>query len=214
MLYDLTGQCFNRLTVLSKADYKENNATIWKCKCECGNLTYQRTNAIKSGKVKSCGCLQREIARKPKKHGMYNTRIYKTYNSMKARCTKETDARYANYGAKGITICEEWLGDDGFINFYKWAMANGYEDYLTIDRIDSKGNYEPSNCRWVGYVEQNNNTSRNHLITYNGETHTIAEWAKILGINYNTLNQRLWKGLPIDVALNRNYLKKGKIGQC
>ena len=142
---------------------------------------------------------------------MYKTRIYKIYHAMKARCTYPKDPRYNKYGANGITVCEEWLGEDGFINFYNWSMENNYTDELTIDRIDSNGNYEPSNCRWVDYFVQSNNTNRNHRISYHGENHTIGEWSKILGINYNTLNQRIWSGIPIEVAMTNKRFKKGEM---
>ena len=125
------------------------------------------------------------------KHGMSKTRIYKTYHAMKARCTYEKDSRYSKYGGKGITVCDEWLGESGFINFYNWSMENGYTDELTIDRIDNTGNYEPSNCRWVDYKIQANNTSRNRMLTYNGKTQTMAEWSKELDISYDTLNSRI-----------------------
>ena len=88
-------------------------------------------------------------------------------------------------------MCDEWRND--FMTFYNWSIANGYADNLTIDRIDSKGNYEPSNCRWVTYKQQANNTSSNVSITFNGETHTLAIWGDILGIQPQTLYYRINK---------------------
>ena len=207
----MIGKKINMLTVLEKADFKQNNATMWKCLCECGNITYARTTALNKGTKYSCGCYQRIVASKPKIHGMSKTRMYKIHNSMKTRCFKETDPRYLLYGAKGITVCDEWSGKNGFINFYNWSIKNGYADNLTIDRINSKGNYEPNNCRWVDWNVQANNTSRNHLITYKGETHTMGEWAKILGIKYSTLNARLWSGVPVEIAMENKKYKKGEI---
>lgn len=120
-------------------------------------------------------------------HGMKKTRIYKSWERIKRRCNNPKT--YKNYGGRGIKVCDEWSKD--FMAFYEWAMANGYRDDLTIDRIDVNGNYEPNNCRWVTMKEQENNRRNNHHITYNGETHTIAEWGDILNIPYKVLLQRI-----------------------
>ena len=95
---------------------------------------------------------------------------------------------FDRYGGRGIKVCDEW---QEFLPFYEWAMANGYADNLTIDRIDNDGDYRPGNCRWATRTEQNNNTKKNHYITYNGKTHTIAEWSRITGIKYGTLINRI-----------------------
>src|SRR5699024_1643536 len=124
---------------------------------------------------------------------MCYSRINSIYRKMKERCLQENNARFSDYGGRGISICEEWLGNNGFMNFYKWAMANGYADNLSIDRINNDGNYEPSNCRWVEARVQANNVRSNHLITYQNETHTIAEWSRIRGIPYQRLLQRINK---------------------
>lgn len=122
---------------------------------------------------------------------MYKTKIYKAHSAMKDRCKNPSNKKYAIYGGRGIKVCDEWLGENGFINFYNWSMKNGYADGLSIDRIDPNGNYEPSNCRWTDYKTQSNNTSRNRYITYNGKTQTMAQWADELGISYQTLNSRI-----------------------
>lgn len=123
------------------------------------------------------------------KHGKSHTRLYKTYSNIKMRCYNADNSRYRFYGARGIMMCDEWLND--FQAFYDWAMANGYQENLTIDRIDVDGNYEPTNCRWVTRQSQQNNRRDNHLIEFNGQVHTMAEWARIAGINYHTLAQRV-----------------------
>jgi transposase len=112
---------------------------------------------------------------------------------MRRRCEKPECSGYWKYGAKGIRVCEEW---GIFENFMNWAYANGYSDELTIDRIDPKGNYEPGNCRWVTQKVQQNNRSNNVVITYNGETHNIEEWAKITGISYMVIYNRHHRGWP------------------
>lgn len=110
---------------------------------------------------------------------------------MKERCYNRNKIAYKNYGGRGITICNEWLND--FLSFYNWAMKNGYNDTLTIERIDNNGNYEPSNCKWIPKSEQSNNRRCNHRIYHNGETHTITEWANIIGVNRDTLYNRFKK---------------------
>lgn len=117
--------------------------------------------------------------------GYYKTqhkRLIKIFNAMKQRCSNPKDTRYKNYGARGITICDEWLNDSK--KFYDWANNNGYNDNLSIDRIDVKGNYEPLNCRWVTQVEQQNNKRNNHFIEFNGKRKTIAQWARYYGITW------------------------------
>ena len=133
------------------------------------------------------------------KHGKRNTRLYTIWRSMRQRCYNPKTNRYKNYGGRGITVCEEW--NNSFTAFHEWATANGYEDNLTLERKDVNGNYEPSNCRWATYKEQANNMSNSVHLTYNGETHTMAEWADITGIKKATIWERLKKGWSIDDAL-------------
>ena len=124
-----------------------------------------------------------------KSHGKQPARLYRIWSNMKNRCTNPNADNYSFYGGRGIKVCDEWRDD--FIPFRDWAMANGYAVNLTLDRIDNDGNYEPSNCRWETHLHQCNNTRRNHLITFRGETHTIAEWSRIVGMNVDTLERRI-----------------------
>ena len=135
------------------------------------------------------------------RHGEYKTRLHKAWRSMKERCLYKTSVGYKNYGGRGITVCQEWL--KSYIAFRDWSYANGYDPNAafgecTLDRIDVNGNYEPSNCRWVPQKIQSNNVRRNRRITYNGETHTIAEWAEKLGVNYHSLYTRIDRGWSLD----------------
>lgn len=195
---DLTGQKFGKLTVIEKTEPhvtpSGSRQICWNCLCDCGNPKYIKvtTNHLITGHTKSCGCLKSiATTEKNMKHGMAGSRIYDTYYHMRRRCFNNTDKEYHRYGGRGITVCDEWLGDEGFEHFYKWSMANGYKDNLTIDRINNDGNYEPGNCRWVTRTEQMNNVCYNVQISHNGETHTIAEWAKRLGIKQDTIQARL-----------------------
>jgi hypothetical protein len=133
---------------------------------------------------------------------MKNTRLYKIWLEMRRRCNCENQTEYENYGGRGITVCDEWNGKDCFVNFYNWAMANGYSDNLTIDRIDVNGNYEPSNCRWATYLQQANNTRANIFLTYHGKTQTMADWAREIGINYTTFQRRIkYYGWSVEKAI-------------
>lgn len=133
------------------------------------------------------------------KQGMRYSRLYNIWRSMKQRCTNPKTVNYHNYGGRGIKVCEEWSSH--FISFYDWAMKNGYSDTLSIDRINSNGNYEPSNCRWVSCKAQNNNRRSNKFLELDGQNHTIAEWADITGIKLATIWARLNSGWSVKDAL-------------
>lgn len=144
------------------------------------------------------------------KDGRTNTRLYRIYNNMKNRCYNERSNSYKNYGGRGITVCDEWKND--FKAFYDWAITHGYRDDLSIDRIDNDKGYSPDNCRWVTNYVQSNNTRRNNLITLNGETHTLKEWADHFGISEKTVRDRLKRGWSVGKSFtippNTKYRKK------
>lgn len=197
-LHDLTGKKFFRWTVIEKAgNLKSGNAT-WLCKCDCGTTRIVIGSNLTRGLSKSCGCYniekatERIINTKNTKHGLYNTKLYKVFASMKGRCYNKRDKAYKNYGMRGIKICDEWLND--FMCFYNWSIENGYEEGLSIERLDVNGNYEPSNCKWITLHEQQFNKTDTHYLTYNNETKSIAEWSIETGIPYNTLRGRVRRG--------------------
>lgn len=131
------------------------------------------------------------------KHGMTRTRLHRIWCSMRQRCNSENHKDYKFYGARGISICNEW---DEFKRFYDWSVSNGYSDELTLDRIDNDGNYCPENCRWTDMKTQSKN-KRCTKLTFNGETHTIAEWSEIIGVSNSAIRERLAKGLPMHEVL-------------
>lgn len=134
------------------------------------------------------------------RHNMTGTRLYRIYVDMVSRCTYKCCNRYKNYGARGITVCDEWLNDR--TTFFEWAASNGYQDNLTIDRIDVNGNYEPDNCRWVTSYEQSQNTTTNIMLEYNSQIKSVSEWAKDYNIKSKTLYTRIHNyGWSIDDAL-------------
>lgn len=120
-------------------------------------------------------------------HGMSHTRLHNIWLAMRQRCEKPNSSAYHKYGAKGIKVCEEW---NSFENFRDWAYSNGYNDTLTIDRIDPRGDYSPQNCRWLTQKEQQSNRTNNVHLTYKGETHVLVDWEKIVGIPYHILYDR------------------------
>ena len=140
------------------------------------------------------------------KHGMKKSKIYGVWCGMKERCYNCNNKRYKCYGGRGIRVCDEWAND--FREFYEWAKNNGYKKGLTIDRIDNNGNYEPNNCRWVTSKQQNRNYSKNHNITYKGETKCIADWADYFGINRTTIAWRLKVGKSLEEVFNKRDGRK------
>ena len=192
---DLRGKRFGRLVVLKEAEnseHRKNRHVSWVCKCDCGNTITTKSSNLTRGLTQSCGCLHSDrVKESHTKHGHANSRLYSIHKGMKQRCYNPKALRYDRYGARGITVCDEWNGANGFENFYEWSQLNGYSDGLTIDRIDNNKGYFPENCRWANSYEQGNNKSSNRLISANGETHTVAEWSRITGINKNTIIGRL-----------------------
>lgn len=205
-VHDLTGQKFGLLTVIGLAE-TDTRKTYWVCKCDCGNMKTVRSDSLLCGAIKSCGCIKRKQDEvnltKNHRHKMSGTRIYSEWQGMKGRCYNKGNARYADWGGRGIEVCEQWR--NSFESFYTWAMANGYQDNLTIDRIDNNGNYCPENCRWVRQQEQCRNRRSNINITIGNSTRTLMEWCEILQVDYKTVNARYHrnKNATIDYLFNR-----------
>lgn len=203
---NLVGKEFERWTVISAADptiTKSNRVhRRWMCRCECGTERVVLERSLKNGTSKSCGCYHRDemkvIGKCNKKHGMTNTRLYRIFKHMKNRCYNPNDVSYKNYGMLGITICDEW---DTFDSFSEWALSHGYDERLSIDRLDVTRGYSPDNCRWTDAVTQANNKRNTKYYTYNGETHNIGEWAVIFNIPYKKLWKRINSGWDIQKAL-------------
>lgn len=142
------------------------------------------------------------------KHGLSNHPLYHVWSSMKRRCYNKSERAYKWYGALGITICDEWLND--FTVFYNWAMTNGYEPGLSIERIKNELGYSPENCKWIKVAEQNANRTYNHKILYDGKTNTLAEWSRILGFDYMLILQRIRFGKSFEEAISYRSLTQKK----
>ena len=141
-------------------------------------------------------------------HRMSNTRLHQIWRGMKRRCNSTTYDGYKYYGGRGIKVCEEWR--NSFQAFYDWSISNGYTDELTIDRINVNGNYEPSNCRWTTMKVQANNRTDNHVVTINGQSKTLTEWADVYGIKQDTMYHRINRGWTAERALTTPVRKRTK----
>lgn len=208
-LEDLNGQRFGMLIVIERTESRRKASgglvTYWNCKCDCGNKVKARADKLKLGKIVSCGC---KVNDRNLKHGKSRTRLYNIYNGIIERCCNSKNPNYKNYGGRGIKICNEWLED--FMNFYNWAIDNGYQENLSIDRIDVNGNYEPSNCRWATAIEQANNKRPYKLYEYKGEKRTLKSICKELKVSYTTIWKRINNGMSLEEALDVKQQKNRK----
>lgn len=199
----MIGQRFHKLTVLSQAHSTAGNrGKRWHCKCDCGAETISRSDALKNGRAKSCGCHRAELGGKRMvemhtTHNMCGTPEYRAWKSMRSRCGDTSDM---NYGGRGIAVCDRWHDFDAF-----YADMGNRPEGMTLDRIDVNGDYEPSNCRWADREVQANNTRTNVVIEYDGQAKTVAQWAKHYSIPAWKLYQRLSRdGLSFAEAIVDN----------
>lgn len=198
---DLTGQRFGRLTVirwLPVSERGKGNSRPWLCKCDCGNFTQSTGNALKNGNKISCGCLHAEYSKSRKlthvTHNSSHTKLYHVWMTMKDRCLNPNSKSYKRYGARGITICNEWLDFDAF---KRWALENGYDenaDYYkcTIERVNNNEGYFPENCIWDDMKVQRRNQECVKLYEYQGKRMIITDWAKELNVSVWRLHYALY----------------------
>lgn len=201
---DITGKKFNNLTAI-RYDHKEGHHHYWLFKCDCGAEKIIKKDHVVCGRIKSCGCFSGGITYGH--HGKHKTRLYHTWKGMKRRCFNTNTTHYADYGGRGIKMCNSWK--EAFLPFYTWAIENGYKDDLTLDRIDVNGDYCPENCRWITLQEQQYNKRNNVLITYRGTTKCLNQWAEILGIKKDVLYYRIRQGgWSVEDAFNKPTQKR------
>lgn len=201
------GTVFGRFTVIENTGEKDSSGTYqYKCQCECGEKKIIPGTALRTGKVQSCGCLRKERQRQAVvKHGDYKSRLYKIWDGMIQRCTNPNNKKYQYYGGRGITVCAEWLNN--YQSFRDWAIENGYDEKAeqwacTLDREDTNGEYGPNNCRWVPQSTQMNNTRRCRVVTVDGVSRNMTQWAQELGVHRSSLYRARRRGDDIE-----NYIK-------
>lgn len=193
----LIGQRFGRLTVESVIYYDTRRRARVVCHCDCGEIVDVYLSALNSGRLKSCGCFRRDTAHehaidRNTIHNGTGTRLFRIWTGLRQRCHNTRSKVYKDYGGRGITVCPEW---ETFIPFRDWALANGYREDLSLDRLDNDGPYSPGNCRWATVAEQNLNKRNNTLVEYEGQLIPIAEAARLSGINHQTISDRHRRGI-------------------
>lgn len=202
---DLTGERYGNLTVIKRVANSTNGHSNWLCRCDCGNYTVVHSGHLreKNG-TKTCGCLLKKAGERTYKHGKRNTRLYCIWAGIKERVLNTQNENYPLYGGRGITICQEWLGD--FQAFYDWSMANGYDENAkrvecTLDRIDVNGNYEPSNCRWVDMKKQSRNRRNTIYVDCFGKKIPLSEACENHGLNYSKMKARIRRGKTFEESI-------------
>lgn len=208
---DFIGKTFHYLTPIKdmgSVRYGKRNLNSVLCRCKCGTEKVYSLFVIKAERIKSCGCYRTENLKRIKtKHGLARHPLYFIWFSMISRCEKEYDPHYKQYGARGISVCNEWKND--FMVFYNWAISNGYKKGLENDRKDNNGNYSPLNCRFTTRRGNCRNKRDNRIITYNGMSKIFIEWCEYLDMPRSVLKDRINKlKWPIDKAFNTPYLKR------
>ena len=200
---DLTGQRFSRLVVLEPHGQNKHGCNLWLCQCDCGRLTVADTHSLKSQHKRSCGCMMRErIGNMRRIDGRSYDKLYHIYYHVRSRCENPKTTHYDCYGGRGIKVCEEWKTWEMFRD---WALANGYTEGLTIDRIDVDGDYEPSNCRWITQAEQMRNTRKTRYLVLDGVKKPLKTWCEEFKVSFNTASARFTRGWtdPYEVLFGR-----------
>lgn len=206
---NFVGDTFNRLTVTGVVRNLGSKSDV-TAKCKCGQEGVFKLYRIRSGNTKSCGCLDWERREERfTKHGGSGSKLYQTWKGMKQRCNNPRNQDYERYGGRGIKIEPPWDAD--FSSFREWAMENGFEEGLSIDRRDVNGNYSPSNCRWVDDTTQARNRGNGWYEDVGGEIKLAVEWCEIFGIHYNTARSRMLRGLKGAEIFEPSDLRKTKV---
>lgn len=199
---DLTGKRFGHLTVISYSHTNKKTAW-WNCVCDCGNLTCKPGTTIKAGYSTSCGCVIKRGVNHIT-HGLTKSRIYSIWRGMKSRCDRPKHRNYNHYGGRGIKVCKRWYKFENFLE----DMGHPPGEKYTLDRIDNDKGYSKKNCRWATQEEQHNNKRTNKFLTFNGETRTIVQWARYLGIPKGRIVNRIRYGYSLENVLSLDRFNK------
>lgn len=200
------GDVFGYLTVEKFVKKDKFCHKHWLCKCKCGQYIIRDEYTLLKNTNHSCGCLNKlRMKKRSSKHNLYYTKIYKIWIAMKQRCYYKKYKYYKNYGGKGIKVCDEWK--NSIINFYEWALKNGYEDGLSIERVDINKDYCPENCKWIPKNQQQKNTSRTKLYKYKNEKETIYFFSKKYKIPQSSFYRKIRKGISVAEIINENSVE-------
>lgn len=200
----LNNSVFGRLTVIQELP-SVNKARVFKCICDCGSICVRTIKALLKNSISSCGCYQYEFNNSPRlsnrseNHDFLKTRLYSIWGGIKKRCNSKNCRAYKWYGAKGIKLCKDW--ENSFLKFREWALENGYEDHLTIERKDFTLGYAPNNCEWISWSDQNNNKSNSRFLVFQNNKITASQLARLAGKHYQTVIGRLNRGLTPEEAI-------------
>lgn len=216
------GKQYGKLKIIEYAGKSKNNNHKFLCRCDCGRITEVLLCNILNGKTKSCGCLKSNlIIKRNTKHNLSYSPLYKIYMGIKNRCYNSKDPNYKKYGEKGITVCDEWLGENGMRKFFDWACKNGFyyeklqngKSLLTIDRIDNNKGYSPNNCRWVTNKVQARNKKTSVYIEIDGEKINLRQYAEEHNIQFTTIYKRIkYLKLPVENAIKGvDYRKNNRV---
>jgi hypothetical protein len=196
---ELTGQKIGRLTPL-KITHRRGKELLWECRCECGETCLVQSNNLLSGNTRSCGCYYKEsrsVIQRQTKPGSKSP-TYSSWANMRNRCYREDNVQYADYGGRGITVCERWK--NSFPNFLE-DMGEKPKKGMSIERKNNNGHYEPGNCEWSTPKPQANNRRSNVFLTFNGKTKTLTQWSEETGIGMSTIRARVRVGWSIKDSL-------------
>lgn len=198
------GKKFGRWTVLSFTK-RTKHYSYWLCRCDCGVERQVIRNMITGGRSKSCGCLSKElVSARSRRHGLSYSKEYKIWVAMLGRCSNRSNKRYADYGGRGIKVCDRWLKFDAF-----YADLGPRPNGGTLDRIDNDLGYFPENCRWATTKQQSRNKRNSRLITCHGETRCVSEWSEITGLSRNVIFGRLARGWTHEQTIQIRNLSRG-----
>lgn len=210
----MPGKRFARLTVISEAGRDRYRHKLYRCMCDCGMAKTIPGTDLRSGNTRSCGCLYKEhasaLGKSSVRHGDSKSREYFSWRAMKQRCLDPNTMSYSNYGGRGIKVCERWMKYENFLA----DMGRRPSPEHSLDRIDGKGNYEATNCRWATSAEQHRNLRTNVKLTWNGETLTVSDWARKTGLSLTAILTRLKRGWSTENTLTIPSRKVSKQGDA
>lgn len=189
----IIGTRFGRLTVLGRSEaFNKRGVRLWRCECDCGNTKNIPRSELVNGHTSSCGCLRNTA------DSLSHKRPYRIWRSMMNRCYRKYNHNYCDYGGRGIVVCKEWQTFKGFWN----DMSTGYNDDLSIDRLDNNKGYYKKNCKWSTPKEQANHRRNSRLFTIDGKTLNVTQWCEKYGLDRRLVFRRLWSGWSIKRSLN------------